>query len=86
MDAKALARSITLYGPNALARGDVAWIPAVREHVESSDCVRENQLRQANGLGGQTRVWNNSGCRPLFHRAARMSAGSIDQAFSERFL
>lgn len=37
LDAKALARSIALYGPDALAGGDLAWIPAVLEHVESSD-------------------------------------------------
>lgn len=37
LDAKALARSIALYGPDALAGGEMAWIPAVLEHVESSD-------------------------------------------------
>jgi uncharacterized protein (TIGR04222 family) len=37
IDAKSLARSIALYGPDALAASDMAWIPAVLEHVDSSD-------------------------------------------------
>jgi uncharacterized protein (TIGR04222 family) len=37
VDIKALGRAVSLYGPDSLASSDMAWIPAVLEHVESAD-------------------------------------------------
>lgn len=37
IDIKTLGQSVALYGPDALAGSDMAWIPAVLAHVESSD-------------------------------------------------
>ena len=37
LDIKALGQSVALYGPDALAGSDMAWIPAVLAHTENSD-------------------------------------------------
>jgi uncharacterized protein (TIGR04222 family) len=37
LDIKALGQSIALYGPDALAGSDMAWIPAVLAHTENTD-------------------------------------------------
>jgi hypothetical protein len=37
VDTKALGRSIALYGPDALADGSLAWIPALLAHIERTD-------------------------------------------------
>jgi len=37
LEIKALGQSVALYGPDALAGSDMAWIPAVLAHTENND-------------------------------------------------